>query len=79
MVKPKNNRFKKVIKFYIEKCVPKIFGKQFKPLFSFIENHKNMDAIKRNLINNNLSIIEHKRFFDLFEIIHAKKMKNEID
>lgn len=75
MVKPKNNNFSKLIKFYLEKCVPKIFGKQFKPLFSFIEKHKNMNSIKRNLKNNGLSIIEHKRFFDLFEIIHAKKIE----
>ncbi|BAO74819.1 class I SAM-dependent methyltransferase [Winogradskyella sp. PG-2] len=74
LVKPKNYLNLKFIKFYLDVFVSNMFGKQFKALFPYINNHKNMNRLKSNLINTKISVIEHQRVFDLFEIIHAKKL-----
>lgn len=74
LVKPKLQLNFKILKFYLKVFIPTCFGSKFKALFPYVNNHKNMDSLKQNLINKGLKIIEHKRFFDLFEIIHAKKV-----
>lgn len=74
MVRPKHYLTSTITKLYLRKIIPVLVGKQFKPLFPYVKNHKNMDELKRHLIIENLKIIEHTRFFDLFEIIHAKKI-----
>jgi demethylmenaquinone methyltransferase/2-methoxy-6-polyprenyl-1,4-benzoquinol methylase len=73
MVKPRNQFNYKFIKFYLEILLPKLFGNKFKLLFPYLNNHISMTPLKTNMINENLNIIEHKRYFDFFEIIHAKK------
>lgn len=75
LVRPKKYLNLKLITFYLNVFVPSIFGNQFKTLFPYVNNHINMDDLKLNIINENIKIIEHKRVFDLFEIIHAKKEK----
>jgi ubiquinone/menaquinone biosynthesis C-methylase UbiE len=74
LVKPKNYLNFKLIKFYLNVLVPAIFGKQFKTLFPYVNNHVNMDNLKLNMTIEKLKIIDHNRFLDLFEIIHAKKI-----
>ncbi|WP_397362003.1 methyltransferase domain-containing protein [Olleya sp. R77988] len=74
LVKPKRTFNYKFTKFYLDALVPNIFGKQFKALFPYIKNHVNMNKLKLNMINEKLQIIEHKRYMDLFEIIHAKNI-----
>ncbi|WP_375238212.1 class I SAM-dependent methyltransferase [Aurantibacter sp.] len=73
MVKPRNRFNYKFIKFYLDILLPKLFGNKFKLLFPYLNNHISMTPLKTNMINENLNIIEHKRYFDFFEIIHAKK------
>lgn len=77
LVKPKNKFFNAFINLYTQKIIPALFGELFKELTPFIQNHTNMDELKNELSNLHLNIIEHKRYFDLFEIIHAKKIQNE--
>ncbi|MEY8868696.1 class I SAM-dependent methyltransferase [Gaetbulibacter jejuensis] len=73
MVKPKNVYFSKFLHWYLEKFLSTFYGNKFKILFPFIENHKDMNFLKKELTKSNFSIIEYKRVFDLFEIIHARK------
>lgn len=73
LVKPKNKYFNTFIQYYTSNFVPFIFGKKFKELTPFIQNHSNMDDLKKKLIELEINIIEHKRYFDLFEIIHGNK------
>lgn len=74
LVKPKNQLNHSVIKFYLNKIIPTFFGKQFKLLFPYVNNHLSMKGLKLNIKEEGLKIIEHKRYFDLFEIIYAKKL-----
>ena len=73
LVKPKRAFNFKIAKFYLDVFVPNICGKQFKVLFPYVKNYINMNQLKLNIINEKIQIIEHKRYLDLFEIIHAKK------
>jgi len=74
MVKPKRKIFLRFVKFYLNNLLPFIFGHQFKLLFPYVNKHKNMNDLSRNLSRyGHLEIIEHTRIFDFFEIIHAKK------
>lgn len=75
LVRPKNKIGYRILKYYLNKIIPSIFGEQFKLLFPYINNHKNMNNLMFNIKEKNMEIIEHKRYFDLFEIIHAKKCK----
>ena len=77
LVKPKNKFFNAFINLYTQKIIPALFGELFKELTPFIQNHSNMDELKNELSSLQLNIVEHKRYFDLFEIIHAKKSQNE--
>jgi ubiquinone/menaquinone biosynthesis C-methylase UbiE len=72
VVKPSNLYLNKAVKYYTENIVPFVFGKKFKKLSPYIQKHTNLNFLKENLINQNLRIIEHKRYFDLFEIIYAE-------
>lgn len=73
LVKPENKLVGKIIHFYLNSIVPRIFGKKFKILASYLKTHENMNDLKNHMLSENLQIIEHNRYFDLFEIIHAKK------
>lgn len=74
IVRPKRKFNFKLAELYLDVIVPRIFGNQFKALFTYMNNHINMNNLKLNMINEKLNIIDHIRVFDLYEIIHAKKM-----
>jgi len=76
LVKPENGLKYKITKIYLKRIVPFFFGRQFKRLFPYVHKHKNMNRLKDSIIEENFEIIEHKRMFDLFEIIHAKKLNH---
>lgn len=74
IVKPKKVFNYKIAKIYLDIIVPKLFGNQFKVLFKYMNQHISMGNLKLNMINEKLKIIEHTRTFDMYEIIHAKKI-----
>lgn len=77
IVKPKKTFNFKIAAIYLDIIVPKIFGNQFKTLFRYMSQHVSMNDLKLNLINEKIKIIEHKRTFDMYEIIHAKKNNSQ--
>jgi ubiquinone/menaquinone biosynthesis C-methylase UbiE len=72
-VKPKTPWRLACVKWYIETLVTKLFGKEFKELFHYIDKNKSLFGLKKQFFNNNLSILSHKRYLDLVEILHVKK------
>lgn len=74
IVKPKHYLNYKLTKFYLDVFMPNVFGTQFRALFPYVNKHTSMDDLKLSMTNENIKILEHQRVFDLFEIIHAKKL-----
>jgi demethylmenaquinone methyltransferase/2-methoxy-6-polyprenyl-1,4-benzoquinol methylase len=73
-VKPKIKWRLHCVKWYIEVLVAKLFGKEFKELFYYIDKNKSLFSLKKHFFNNDLSIMSHKRYFDLVEILHVKRI-----
>jgi ubiquinone/menaquinone biosynthesis C-methylase UbiE len=73
-VKPRTPWRFSCVKCYIEIFVSKIFGREFKELFHYINKYESLQNLKNHLVNNNLSVLTHKRYLDLVEILHVKKM-----
>ncbi|WP_343659055.1 class I SAM-dependent methyltransferase [Chryseobacterium sp.] len=72
-VKPKTAWRLTCVKWYIEVLVSKIFGNEFGKLFHYINKNESLEDIKNQFVNNGLSIISHKRYLDLIEILHVKR------
>ncbi|KIC63731.1 class I SAM-dependent methyltransferase [Chryseobacterium taiwanense] len=72
-VKPKTKWRLHCVKWYIEVLVTKLFGKEFKELFHYIDKNKSLFSLKRQFFNNDLSILSHKRYLDMVEILHVKR------
>ncbi|PTT35428.1 hypothetical protein DBR28_12325 [Chryseobacterium sp. HMWF028] len=72
-VKPKTAWRFACVKWYIEVLVSKLFGNEFGKLFHYINKNESLEDLKNQFINNRLSIISHKRYLDLVEILHVKR------
>ncbi|MDR6368782.1 demethylmenaquinone methyltransferase/2-methoxy-6-polyprenyl-1,4-benzoquinol methylase [Chryseobacterium bernardetii] len=72
-VKPKTKWRFSCVKWYIEVLVTKIFGNEFGKLFHYINKNKSLEDLKVQFLKNELSIISHKRYLDLIEILHVKR------
>lgn len=72
-VKPKTNWRFSCVKWYIEVLVTKVFGNEFGKLFHYINKNESLEDLKDQFIKNELSIISHKRYLDLIEILHVKR------
>ncbi|NML69214.1 class I SAM-dependent methyltransferase [Chryseobacterium sp. RP-3-3] len=72
-VKPKTPWRFACVKWYIEIFVSRVFGKEFKALFYYINKNKSLHNLKNQFIHNDLSVVSHKRYMDLVEILHVKK------
>ncbi|MDR6460380.1 demethylmenaquinone methyltransferase/2-methoxy-6-polyprenyl-1,4-benzoquinol methylase [Chryseobacterium vietnamense] len=72
-VKPKTKWRFSCVKWYIEVLVTKIFGNEFGKLFHYINKNKSLEDLKAQFLKNELSIISHKRYLDLIEILHVKR------
>lgn len=69
---PTNPFVRLFLKTYLNHVLPLFFGKKFHPLFSYIQRHKNMKDLKKELLKRNLNVIEHKVSFFSFELLHLK-------
>lgn len=72
-VKPKTPWRFSCVKCYIEIFVSKIFGREFKELFRYINQYEGLQNLKEHFIRENLSVLTHKRYLDLIEILHVKR------
>lgn len=72
-VKPKTKWRFNCVKWYIEVLVTKVFGNEFGKLFHYINKNESLEDLKDQFIKNGLSIISHKRYLDLVEILHVKR------
>ncbi|BFO68820.1 class I SAM-dependent methyltransferase [Chryseobacterium sp. S0630] len=72
-VKPKTKWRFSCVKWYIEVLVTKFFGNEFGKLFHYINKNESLEDLKDQFIRNGLSVISHKRFLDLIEILHVKR------
>lgn len=72
-VKPKTKWRFNCVKWYIEVLVTKVFGNEFGKLFHYINKNESLEDLKDQFIKNGLSIISHKRYLDLVEILHMKR------
>lgn len=72
-VKPKTKWRFSCVKWYIEVLVSKLFGNEFGKLFHYINKNESLEDLKNQFINNKLSIISHKRYLDLVEILHVRR------
>lgn len=72
-VKPKTKWRFNCVKWYIEVLVTKVFGNEFGKLFHYINKNESLEDLKNQFIKNGLSIISHKRYLDLVEILHVKR------
>ncbi|QWT86184.1 class I SAM-dependent methyltransferase [Chryseobacterium sp. PCH239] len=72
-VKPKIKWRFNCVKWYIEVLVTKVFGNEFGKLFHYINKNESLEDLKNQFIKNGLSIISHKRYLDLVEILHVKR------
>jgi demethylmenaquinone methyltransferase/2-methoxy-6-polyprenyl-1,4-benzoquinol methylase len=72
-VKPKTAWRFTCVKWYIEILVSKLFGSEFGNLFHYINKNESLEDLKIQFIKNRLSIISHKRYLDLVEILHVKR------
>lgn len=72
-VKPKIGWRSRCTKWYIEDFVAKLFGKEFKILFEYINKNESLDDIKNHLLRNKFEVLSSKRYLDLVEILHVKK------
>ncbi|MDR4953917.1 class I SAM-dependent methyltransferase [Chryseobacterium sp. ES2] len=72
-VKPKTKWRFNCVKWYIEVLVTKVFGNEFGKLFHYINKNESLEDLKYQFIKNGLSIISHKRYLDLVEILHVKR------
>jgi len=74
---PKNLLMKILLKFYLSSIVPTVLGRHFKPLYYYIEKHKNLNELKNHLRSMNLKVIKHEMSFFSFELLHLKKCANQ--
>lgn len=72
-VKPKTPWRFSCVKCYIEIFVSKIFGREFKELFRYINQYEGLENLKEHFIRENLLVLTHKRYLDLIEILHVKR------
>lgn len=72
-VKPKVGWRNRCTKWYIEDFVAKLFGKEFKVLFEYINKHESLSEIETHLQRNNLKVLSKKRYLDVVEILHVIK------
>ena len=72
-VKPKTKWRFSCVKWYIEVFVTKVFGNEFGKLFHYIKKNESLEDLKDQFVKNGLSIISHKRYLDLVEILHIKR------
>jgi len=72
-VKPKTAWRFACVKWYIEVLVTKLFGKEFQKLFHYIHKNESLEDLKNQFVINKLSVVSHKRYLDLVEILHVKK------
>ncbi|PIF46560.1 demethylmenaquinone methyltransferase/2-methoxy-6-polyprenyl-1,4-benzoquinol methylase [Chryseobacterium sp. 52] len=72
-VKPKTLWRFACVKWYIEILVSTLFGQEFKDLFHYINKNKSLHNLKNQFLHNDLSVLSHKRYFDLIEILHVKR------
>ena len=61
------------VKWYIEVLVSRLFGREFKTLFHYINKNESLLELKDQFINNRLSVLSHKRYLDMIEILHVKR------
>lgn len=72
-VKPKTPWRFSCVKWYIEVVVSKLFGSEFGRLFHYISKNESLEDLKNQFISNRLSVISHKRYLDLVEILHVQR------
>ncbi|WP_312296635.1 methyltransferase domain-containing protein [Chryseobacterium sp.] len=72
-VKPKTKWRLSCVKWYIEVLVTKVSGNEFGKLFHYINKNESLEDLKDQFIRNGLTIISHKRYLDLVEILHVKR------
>ncbi|NIF06566.1 methyltransferase domain-containing protein [Chryseobacterium sp. Tr-659] len=72
-VKPETPWRFKCTKWYIEVLVSTVFGKEFGTLFHYINRNESLNPLKNQFIDNKMSVISHKRYLDLVEILHIRK------
>lgn len=72
-VKPKTAWRFTCVKWYIEIIVAKLFGSEFGKLFHYIHKNESLQDLKNQFVINQLSVVSHKRYLDLVEILHVKR------
>jgi len=73
---PKNSLIRSLMKTYLFRILPFLFGKKFKALYPYIEKHKNFNELRKYLVATDLTEVKYKMDFFSFETLHLKKIQS---